>query len=151
MTEKQSIGEDPLLADAKPDMSLFLKALPAYGDKIKRVRRTTCCWCPTHSYLYIDPVATEAAAHEADIEIEAENFVEGDAGYVSDTAISASTSIKSSVRNHAFENGTQYHKFRKGFYHFPNDEPEQEREDMKHAMIVNLCGGKLHYAPLENP
>lgn len=33
----------------------------------------------------------------------------------------------------------------------PNDEPEQEREDMKHAMVVNLCGGKLHAAPLENP
>jgi ribosomal protein L11 methylase PrmA len=22
---------------------------------------------------------------------------------------------------------------------------------MKHAMVVNLCGGKLHYAPLNNP
>jgi len=35
---------------------------------------------------------------------------------------------------------------------FPNDESEQAREDMKHAMILNLCGGKLHYAPIgENP
>ncbi len=32
-----------------------------------------------------------------------------------------------------------------------NDEPEQAREDMKHAMIVNLCGGALHYSPLQNP
>ncbi len=22
---------------------------------------------------------------------------------------------------------------------------------MKHAMIVNLCGGRLHFSPLENP
>ena len=42
----------------------------------------------------------------------------------------------------------RYHKFREGRYAFPNDESEQEREDMKHAMIVNLCGGKLHFAPI---
>jgi methylase of polypeptide subunit release factors len=22
---------------------------------------------------------------------------------------------------------------------------------MKHAMVLNLCGGRLHYAPLDNP
>ncbi len=30
-------------------------------------------------------------------------------------------------------------------------EPEQEREDMKHAMVVHLCQGKLHFAPLDSP
>lgn len=59
--------------------------------------------------------------------------------------------MTSSVRDYAFENGRRYHKFREGRYNFPNDEPEQEREDMKHAMIVNLCNGRLHYAPLEAP
>lgn len=59
--------------------------------------------------------------------------------------------MSSSVRDYAFENSRRYHKFQEGRYHFPNDEPEQEREDMKHAMIVNLCNGKLHFAPLENP
>lgn len=29
-----------------------------------------------------------------------------------------------------------------------NDEPEQAREDMKHAMVVTLCGGAFHYAPI---
>ncbi|KAH6673106.1 S-adenosyl-L-methionine-dependent methyltransferase, partial [Halenospora varia] len=54
--------------------------------------------------------------------------------------------------NHRFENGRRYHKFREGRYPFPNDESEQDREDMKHAMIVNLCGGKLHFAPIgDNP
>jgi hypothetical protein len=62
-----------------------------------------------------------------------------------------STSISSNVRDFAFEHGRRYHKFREGRYQFPNDESEQEREDMKHAMVVNLCGGKLHYAPLKNP
>jgi SAM-dependent methyltransferase len=50
-----------------------------------------------------------------------------------------------------FENGRRYHRFREGTYQFPNDESEQEREAMKHAMVVNLCGGKLHYAPIESP
>jgi len=76
--------------------------------------------------------------------------VDEDPGYETDSASGASTSISSSVRDFAFENGRRYHKFREGSYQFPNDEPEQAREDMKHGMIVNLCNGKLHYAPLEN-
>ncbi|WAO93433.1 Hypothetical protein NCS54_01098100 [Fusarium falciforme] len=74
-----------------------------------------------------------------------------DAGYETEMASCPSTSMSSSVRDYAFENSRRYHKFQEGRYHFPNDEPEQEREDMKHAMIVNLCNGKLHFAPLENP
>lgn len=77
---------------------------------------------------------------------------ESDAGYESDSASSASTSLASSIRDYAFENGRRYHKFREGSYQFPNDEPEQEREDMKHAMHVNVCEGNLHYAPIgKNP
>jgi hypothetical protein len=71
-------------------------------------------------------------------------------GYATDGASGASTSISSSVRDFAFENNRRYHKFREGSYHFPNDDLEQAREDMKHCMIVNLCDGKLHFAPLKN-
>ncbi|KAB5543128.1 S-adenosyl-L-methionine-dependent methyltransferase [Coniochaeta sp. 2T2.1] len=101
-----------------------------------------------------------AAAHEAETTIEADPALAGpganddddDEAYGSDDSASrASTSVSSSVRDYTFENNRRYHKFREGRYHFPNDEPEQEREDMKHAMIVNLCNGRLHYAPLENP
>ncbi|KAH6721202.1 S-adenosyl-L-methionine-dependent methyltransferase, partial [Leptodontidium sp. MPI-SDFR-AT-0119] len=52
--------------------------------------------------------------------------------------------------DYAFENGRGYHKFREGQYQLPNNEPEQAHKDMKNAMVVDLCGGKLHYAPLEN-
>jgi hypothetical protein len=45
-------------------------------------------------------------------------------------------------------NGRRYHKFREGRYVFPNDEHGQDREDMNHAMIVNLYGGQLHFAPI---
>ncbi|KAE8445626.1 hypothetical protein EG329_013260 [Mollisiaceae sp. DMI_Dod_QoI] len=129
-----------------------------------------------------DPEDAEAAAHQAEHTIEAGEEDEFESGYVSDAASAASTSLSSSVRDYAFENGRRYHKFREGHYQFPvgsaeahcpyswlsvsavdcstgtdipsksaNDEPEQAREDMKHAMIVNLCGGALHYSPLQNP
>lgn len=70
-----------------------------------------------------------------------------DAGYETDSLRSGSTSISSSVRDYMFENGRRYHRFREGAYNFPNDELEQEREDMKHAMMLNLCQ-TLHFAPL---
>jgi hypothetical protein len=71
-----------------------------------------------------------------------------DAGYGSDGMSSASTSIGSSVRDYMFENGRRYHSFRAGAYNFPNDDVEQEREDMKHAMVRLLSGQKLYFAPL---
>ncbi|KAF4471845.1 TAM domain methyltransferase [Fusarium albosuccineum] len=74
-----------------------------------------------------------------------------DDGYGSDAASSTSTSLASSVRDYQFENSRRYHKFKEGLYQFPNDVPEQEREDMKHTVAVHLLGGKLHNSPLERP
>lgn len=93
----------------------------------------------------------EAAAAQAQDEIDIDSGADGssisDAGYETDSIGSASTSITSSVRDYAFENGRRYHKFREGMYNFPNDDSEQDREDMKHAMVVNLCQ-RLHFAPI---
>ncbi|TVY38586.1 Secondary metabolism regulator [Lachnellula occidentalis] len=71
----------------------------------------------------------------------------GESGYGTDSLLSASTSLASSVRNYAWENGRRYHRYREGEYPFPNDDSEQEREDMKHAMMVKLCQ-TLHFAPI---
>ncbi|KAK7986931.1 hypothetical protein PG996_006459 [Apiospora saccharicola] len=60
----------------------------------------------------------------------------------------ASTSISSSVYNHTFENGRRYHSYRHGRYPIPNDDLEQSREDMKHAMMLEMTDGKLFYAPV---
>jgi hypothetical protein len=94
------------------------------------------------------------AQAQASIDIDSGSDVASvsDAGYETDSLRSAaSTSLSSSVRDFAFENGRRYHKFREGAYNFPNDDSEQEREDMKHAMMVNLCQ-KLHFAPIgDNP
>ncbi|KAI0181628.1 S-adenosyl-L-methionine-dependent methyltransferase [Hypoxylon sp. FL1284] len=62
-----------------------------------------------------------------------------------------SMSMSDDVRDYVFENSRRYHKYSEGRYHFPNDDAEQEREDMQHAMVMLLCDGKLHYAPLRNP
>lgn len=75
-----------------------------------------------------------------------------DGGYESEGFSSGSTSAESSVRDYMFENGRRYHRFREGAYNFPNDDVEQEREDMKHAMVKLLCGQKLFFAPIgDNP
>jgi hypothetical protein len=93
----------------------------------------------------------ESAVDQAQGGIEIDDTA-SDAGYETDSMASASTSISSSVRDYAFENGRRYHKFREGSYNFPNDDSEQDREDMKHAMMVNLCGQRLHFAPIgDNP
>lgn len=77
---------------------------------------------------------------------------ESDAGYDSDGFSSASTSAESMIRDYLYENGRRYHRFREGIYNFPNDDVEQEREDMKHAMVKLLCGQKLHFSPIgDNP
>jgi hypothetical protein len=90
--------------------------------------------------------AVAQAEEGGEIAVDSED-VSTDAGYESDSRTSASTSLASSVRDYAFENGRRYHKFREGRYAFPNDDVEQEREDMKHAMVKMLCQ-QLHFAPI---
>lgn len=75
------------------------------------------------------------------------DFDTDDDGYESDSVGSATTSISSSVRDYQFENGRRYHKFREGSYFFPNDASEQDREDLKHAMMMNLLQ-KHYFAPI---
>ncbi|KAK0370312.1 methyltransferase [Colletotrichum melonis] len=63
-----------------------------------------------------------------------------------------STSLNSSVYEHSFQHGRRYHKFRHGRYPIPNDETEQNREDMLHAMMLEATDGKLYFAPIgDNP
>ncbi|KAK0390825.1 hypothetical protein NLU13_0328 [Sarocladium strictum] len=71
-----------------------------------------------------------------------------DSDYESDGHTSETTSTSSSVHDFLYENGRRFHRFREGRYAFPNDEPEQEREDLKHAMTKILCHQNLHFAPL---
>ncbi|ORY70306.1 S-adenosyl-L-methionine-dependent methyltransferase [Pseudomassariella vexata] len=65
-----------------------------------------------------------------------------------DQSLAASTSITSSVYGHSYQNGRRYHKYRHGRYPIPNDETEQNREDMLHAMMLEVTNGKLFFAPI---
>ncbi|KAF2140297.1 uncharacterized protein K452DRAFT_310055 [Aplosporella prunicola CBS 121167] len=87
---------------------------------------------------------------QAEAGIEANDFTsEDDQGYESDSASSTSASLVSSARNFIYENGRRYHSFREGSYSFPNDDREQDREDLKHAMYLKLFNTILHFAPLD--
>ena len=59
----------------------------------------------------------------------------------------ASTSITSSIYKHSFENGRRFHSYKHGRYPLPNDDTEQDRENIKHAMMLEVTDGKLYYAP----
>lgn len=61
-----------------------------------------------------------------------------------------STSVGSSVYGHSYHKGRRYHKYRHGRYPIPNDETEQNREDMLHAMMLELTNGKLFFAPIDD-
>ena len=60
------------------------------------------------------------------------------------------TSVATSVYACTYENGRRYHHFKNGRYPIPDDDTEQDREDMKHAMLMELTDGTLFYAPVGN-
>ncbi|KAK4138389.1 S-adenosyl-L-methionine-dependent methyltransferase [Trichocladium antarcticum] len=69
-----------------------------------------------------------------------------------ETPASGSASVTSSVYAHTYEHGRRYQHFKNGRYPIPNDDDELHREDMKHAMLMELCDGELFYAPIgRNP
>ncbi|KAH8674129.1 S-adenosyl-L-methionine-dependent methyltransferase [Xylariales sp. PMI_506] len=47
--------------------------------------------------------------------------------------------------------GRTYHGYKEGKYLLPNDALEQDRLDFQHAGISILLGGRLHFAPIQNP
>jgi hypothetical protein len=95
-------------------------------------------------------IQAEYDANEADI-VEADDDDDDDSAYGSEASSSYSASVTSSIRNNIHENGWRYHAFKQdAYYPFPNDENKQNRDDIKHAMTVMLCGGRLHFAPIGN-
>lgn len=102
------------------------------------------------SGMALSPVA--APATEAP-EIEAASETGGDDEFDTISELfDDTTSVTSSIYAHTYELGRRYHSFKNGRYPIPNDDFEQNREDMKHAMLMELTDGKLFYAPIgENP
>ena len=59
-----------------------------------------------------------------------------------------STNVASSIYAHTYEHGRRYQIFKNSRYPIPNDDFEQNREDMKHAMLMELTDGALFFAPI---
>ena len=94
-----------------------------------------------------DSIALEQAQGEIIVDTDSEY---AESGYGTDSTQSATTSISSHVRDYQFEHGRRYHNYRQGAYNFPNEDSEQDREDMKHAMFLALVHF-LHLSPISNP
>ena len=58
-------------------------------------------------------------------------------------------SLKSTLLKSVVENGRGYHKYRDGQYILPEDEREQERLELQHAMFGRTLQDKLFLAPIE--
>ncbi|KAK2030142.1 TAM domain methyltransferase [Colletotrichum zoysiae] len=106
---------------------------------------------PTDPSAGLPADQTDPAAQEAvDLApIEAENEFSIDGSTIDDRISSYTASLASSAVDYPEEYGRRYHAFRPGVYSFPNDEPEMDRLDMAHALMVKSIGNKLYLAPLE--
>jgi hypothetical protein len=105
---------------------------------------------PTETPSIVNPQIDNIPAAALEAGNDTDNLT--DDGYSSGDAGSTTTSLASSIKAHVWEKGRRYNKFREGQYALPNDEGEQNREDMKHAMTLMLCDGLLHFAPIaKNP
>lgn len=98
------------------------------------------------------PNATQAAHASADEPIEpAAEPVDKDEFDSTDPyeAVTNGTACAdSTIYAHTYEHGRRYHAFKNSRYPIPNDDFEQNREDMKHSMLLELTDGALFYAPI---
>ncbi|PHH83289.1 hypothetical protein CDD82_2469 [Ophiocordyceps australis] len=68
--------------------------------------------------------------------------------WVSEQSCGDSTSVPPCVYEDELVHGRRYHGFRQGLYPLPNDRQEQLREELNHAMMLELTGGHLFYADI---
>ncbi|KAK3388291.1 S-adenosyl-L-methionine-dependent methyltransferase [Sordaria brevicollis] len=89
----------------------------------------------------------EAAGHDDPSDSDEFSLTEG-----YETRSTGSTSATSSIYAHTYEHGRRYQSYKNSRYPIPNDDAELSREDMKHAMLLELLDGQLALAPIgKNP
>lgn len=121
---------------------------PKEQDPSQQLQKTPS---PTREQIPYTAQETADAFDQAEqgIDVESAGDTDDDLGYETES-VADSVSLASSARNFIYENGRRYHSFRAGSYLFPNDDREQDREDLKHAMYLLLFNKILHFAPLED-
>lgn len=76
--------------------------------------------------------------------------VENGEHYHDDEHTDDTQSLTASIRQHIVDGGLRYHAYHAGQYAFPNDEPEQRRDDLKHDLTLHLCDGNYFLAPIRD-
>lgn len=98
------------------------------------------------------PSPTVATVEAPTIEVASQPGEEDEFDLTDDPFNDGSTSVTSSVYACTYERGRRYQCFKNGRYPIPNDDQEQDREDMKHAMLMELTDGTLFFSPVgDNP
>lgn len=92
------------------------------------------------------PPDSDQASIATSVEID---NIESDSAYGEEISI-YTASITSSVTDFPEIHGRTYHAYRMGRYSLPNDDKENERLDIHHALIYKAMGGRLYFAPI-NP
>ncbi len=64
-------------------------------------------------------------------------------------SMSVLASLSSSVQSHDYHHGRRYQARHSSHYILPNDEIEQDREELKHLMMMELTDNKHFLAPIE--
>ncbi|EFQ35590.1 methyltransferase domain-containing protein [Colletotrichum graminicola M1.001] len=64
---------------------------------------------------------------------------------------SSSASVTSSMYRFVEEFGRTYHRYKEGKYFLPNDEKEQSRLDLQHAIALRIFNDELGLAPVSKP
>ncbi|KAK7404054.1 hypothetical protein QQX98_010175 [Neonectria punicea] len=99
------------------------------------------------SFSFISATGVESAYTPAPSEQDTDEFeliYDEDAGSPQGALSSCdSTSVPPDIHAHEFEHGRRYHSFMSGRYPLPNDIGEQQREETKHALMLQLTNGKL--------
>ncbi|KAK3361807.1 methyltransferase type 12 [Lasiosphaeria ovina] len=60
-------------------------------------------------------------------------------------------SVRASIYEYIEEHGRTFHRYKQGKYWLPNDELEQERLDLQHAIFTMRLDDRLGLAPIESP
>ena len=72
-----------------------------------------------------------------DLLLEHSEYVDEE-GRLVDCASDCSTSLPPSIYQHEYDHGRRYHSYKSGRYPMPNDSLEQELEELRHHLILEL-------------
>ncbi|KAG8672936.1 hypothetical protein FPOAC1_006236 [Fusarium poae] len=80
-----------------------------------------------------------------------ETILNGHDSMYTEEVQSSTQSISSSILQYRQENGRTYHGYKDGKYNVPNDEQENERLDLQHALFLRTFDHNLGFVPPNDP